>query len=75
MPYRASARRARYGGAWRCSSRSNSCRRIGNFQNPDFLALFANYACAFARRFLWVQTYTPVNEMFITAVLSTKYGW
>jgi beta-glucosidase/6-phospho-beta-glucosidase/beta-galactosidase len=48
---------------------------IGDFQNPDFPELFASYAGAFARRFPWVQLYTPVNEMFITAVFSAKYGW
>lgn len=48
---------------------------IGDFQNPDFPALFADYARAFAARFPWVQLYTPVNEMFITAVFSAKYGW
>lgn len=48
---------------------------IGDFQNPDFPALFADYARAFAQRFPWVQLYTPVNEMFITAVFSAKYGW
>ncbi|HEV7265735.1 MAG TPA: family 1 glycosylhydrolase [Falsiroseomonas sp.] len=48
---------------------------IGDFQNSDFPELFANYAGAFARRFPWVQLYTPVNEMFITAVFSAKYGW
>jgi beta-glucosidase/6-phospho-beta-glucosidase/beta-galactosidase len=48
---------------------------IGDFQNPDFPALFGEYARAFARRFPWVQLYTPVNEMFITAVFSAKYGW
>jgi beta-glucosidase len=48
---------------------------IGDFQNPDFPALFADYARAFALRFPWVQLYTPVNEMFITAVFSAKYGW
>jgi beta-glucosidase/6-phospho-beta-glucosidase/beta-galactosidase len=40
---------------------------IGDFQNPDFPALFADYARAFAERFPWVQLYTPVNEMFICA--------
>ena len=40
---------------------------IGNFQNPDFPKLFADYARAFAERFPWVQLYTPVNEMFICA--------
>ena len=48
---------------------------IGNFQNPDFPALFAQYAEAFARRFPWVQLYTPVNEMFICAQFSAAYGW
>ena len=32
---------------------------IGNFQNPDFPELFAAYAEDFARRFPWVQLYTP----------------
>jgi beta-glucosidase/6-phospho-beta-glucosidase/beta-galactosidase len=48
---------------------------IGNFQNPDFPALFQDYARAFAQRFPWVQLYTPVNEMFICAVFSARYGW
>ena len=48
---------------------------IGNFQNPDFPRLFAAYAGAFAERFPWVQLYTPINEMFICAVFSAKYGW
>jgi beta-glucosidase/6-phospho-beta-glucosidase/beta-galactosidase len=48
---------------------------IGNFQNPDFAALFAVYARAFAERFPWVQLYTPVNEMFICATFSARYGW
>ncbi len=48
---------------------------IGNFQNPDFPALFAEYASAFARRFPWVQLYTPVNEMYVCAMFSARYGW
>jgi beta-glucosidase/6-phospho-beta-glucosidase/beta-galactosidase len=48
---------------------------IGNFQNPDFPQLFATYAAAFADRYPWIQLYTPVNEMFICAVFSAKYGW
>jgi beta-glucosidase/6-phospho-beta-glucosidase/beta-galactosidase len=48
---------------------------LGNFQNPDFPELFARYAEAFARRFPWVQLYTPVNEMYICAVFSALYGW
>ena len=48
---------------------------VGNFQNPDFPELFAQYAGAFARRFPWVQLYTPVNEMYICAEFSALYGW
>jgi beta-glucosidase/6-phospho-beta-glucosidase/beta-galactosidase len=48
---------------------------IGNFQNPDFPQLFADYAAAFARRFPWVQLYTLVNEMFVCATFSAAYGW
>ncbi|HEX6600507.1 MAG TPA: family 1 glycosylhydrolase [Gemmatimonadaceae bacterium] len=48
---------------------------IGNFQNPDFPELFAGYARAFATRFPWVQFYTPVNEMYVCALFSARYGW
>ncbi len=48
---------------------------IGNFQNPDFPRLFADYCEAFARRFGWVRFYTPVNEIFVCATFSGKYGW
>ena len=48
---------------------------VGNFQNPDFPRLFADYCGEFAERFPWVQLYTPVNEMFICAIFSAKYGW
>lgn len=48
---------------------------LGNFQNPDFPELFADYATAFAKRFPWVQLYTPINEMFICATFSAYYGW
>jgi beta-glucosidase len=48
---------------------------IGDFQNPDFPDLFADYALAFAKRFPWVQLYTPVNEMYICALFSARYGW
>lgn len=48
---------------------------LGDFQNPDFPEQFRRYAGAFARRFSWVQLYTPVNEMFICAQFSAKYGW
>ena len=48
---------------------------MGNFQNPDFPELFARYAGAFARRFPWVQLYTPINEMYVCALFSARYGW
>lgn len=48
---------------------------LGDFQNPDFPDQFGRYARAFAERFPWVQLYTPVNEMFICAQFSAKYGW
>lgn len=48
---------------------------IGNFQNPEFPALFANYARVFAQRYPHVQLYTPVNEMMICALFSARLGW
>ena len=48
---------------------------LGNFQNPEFPERFAEYARAFAARFPWVQLYTPVNEMYVCAVFSARYGW
>ena len=48
---------------------------IGDFQNPDFPDLFADYAAAFAERYEWVQLYTPINEMYICALFSSYYGW
>ena len=47
---------------------------IGNFQNPDFPRLLAEYARAFAERFPWIDLYTPVNEMYVTAKLSARLG-
>jgi beta-glucosidase len=48
---------------------------IGDFQNPELPALFAEYADAFAQRYPWIQLYTPVNEMYICAVFSALFGW
>lgn len=47
---------------------------IGNFQNPDFPALFARYAADFAQRYSWIQLFTPVNEMYVCARFSALYG-
>jgi beta-glucosidase len=48
---------------------------IGDFQNPEFPGLFAAYAGAFAQRFPWVQLYTPINEIGLTATFSGRHGW
>ncbi len=48
---------------------------LGNFQNPEFPRFFAEYAQAFAQRYPDLQLYTPINEIFITAMFSAKYGW
>jgi beta-glucosidase/6-phospho-beta-glucosidase/beta-galactosidase len=48
---------------------------LGNFQNPDFPHYFAEYARAFAARYPHLQFYTPINEIFITAMFSAQYGW
>jgi beta-glucosidase len=48
---------------------------IGNFQNPDFPRLFRGYARDFASRYGWIQLFTPVNEMFICATFSARWGW
>lgn len=48
---------------------------LGNFQNPDWPAWFAEYAHAFAERYPWVRYYTPVNEMYVTAQFSGAFGW
>ena len=45
------------------------------FQNPDWPDRFADYAEAFARRYPHVRYYTPVNELYVTALFSGLYGW
>jgi beta-glucosidase/6-phospho-beta-glucosidase/beta-galactosidase len=47
---------------------------IGDFQNPDLPHLFARYARAFAERYPWIQLYTPVSTIFVTALTSAKIG-
>jgi beta-glucosidase/6-phospho-beta-glucosidase/beta-galactosidase len=47
----------------------------GDFQNPDWPALFTEYARAFAVRFPHLRFYTPINEIFITARFSAELGW
>lgn len=48
---------------------------VGDFQNNEWPEHFAEYAKAFATRFPHLQFYTPINEIFITAMFSAQYGW
>ena len=48
---------------------------IGDFQNPDFPVLFADYARAFALRYPAVRYFTPINEIFVAATFSAQFGW
>ena len=47
---------------------------VGNFQNSEWPALFAQYARSFAIRYPWVRFYTPVNEIYICAAFSAQWG-
>ncbi len=48
---------------------------VGDFQNPDWPNLFAEYACAMAQRYPQLRLFTPINEIFIAALFSAQYGW
>jgi beta-glucosidase/6-phospho-beta-glucosidase/beta-galactosidase len=48
---------------------------LKDFQNPDWPDRFAEYAHAFAERYPWVRYYTPVNEIYVTALFSAAFGW
>ena len=48
---------------------------LESFQNPEFPHYFCEYAEAFAARYPHLQLYTPINEIFITALFSAQYGW
>ena len=48
---------------------------IGNFQNPELPVLFRDYCGAVAERYPWVRYYTPVNEAYVTARNSAKFGF
>ncbi len=48
---------------------------LGNFQNHEWPDYFAEYARTFAERYPWVRYYTPVNEMYVTALFSAAFGW
>ena len=42
--------------------------------HPEFACQFANYAALVARRFPWLNYYTPINEPLTTARFSGLYG-
>lgn len=48
---------------------------IGDFQNPEWPPLFADYCREFAKRFDWVRFFTPVNEIYVCARFSAELGW
>jgi dTDP-4-dehydrorhamnose reductase len=45
-----------------------------NLLDPDFPDLFADYAGRVARRYPWIEDWTPINEPFTTARFSYLYG-
>ena len=48
---------------------------LGDFQNPDWPRHVADYARAVAERYPWIQLYTPVNEIYVTAQLQSDTGF
>lgn len=46
-----------------------------NLLDPTFPSSFARYAGAVARRYPWVDAYTPINEPLTTARFSGLYGF
>ncbi len=48
---------------------------LGDFQNDLWPVHFAEYAAAVAERYPWVRLYTPVNEIYVTAQFSARFGW
>jgi dTDP-4-dehydrorhamnose reductase len=45
-----------------------------NLLDPKFPEKFARYAGAIARRYPWIDAYTPINEPLTTARFSALYG-
>lgn len=43
--------------------------------DPEFPEKLARYAADFARRYPWIEDYTPVNEILTTARFSCLYGY
>lgn len=49
--------------------------RDTNLLDPKFPRKLASFARAVARRYPWIQYYTPVNEPLTTARFAALYGW
>jgi beta-glucosidase/6-phospho-beta-glucosidase/beta-galactosidase len=47
---------------------------LGGLQNPEIAAALAAYAGAFAERYPWARFYTPINELYVCARMSTLDG-
>jgi len=48
--------------------------RRTNLLDPDFPAKFADYAASVAKRYPWIDLWTPINEPLTTARFSALYG-
>jgi dTDP-4-dehydrorhamnose reductase len=48
--------------------------RYTNLLDPNFAGLLADYAGKVARRYPWIDTWTPINEPLTTARFSCLYG-
>ena len=48
---------------------------IDGFRDPALRAHLAEYAREFARRYAWVEHFTPINEIFVAANFSSMLGW
>jgi len=48
--------------------------RYTQLLDPEFPTLFAGYARAVARRYPWIDCWTPINEPLTTARMSFLYG-
>ena len=48
---------------------------IDGFRDPALRVHLAEYAREFARRYPWVNHFTPINEMFVAANFSSMLGW
>lgn len=48
--------------------------RYTDLLDPEFPQKFARYAAGIARRYPWIEFYTPINEPLTTARFSALYG-